>query len=480
MKSMKLLSVIFLLAISLGCQAKQTILKGRIRPYNGEKVIVWSYEADFRDTLQVNASGKFSWSPKLAGDQIYIVSILDYEPRGIEINLMAGEQAGLDLTLLPHKKVNAKFSGDRAAENEYRMIFNKLKTLGIRDEPETKTLSYTAYKANMEEIEKNAQATLNRVEDLKVKNEFAKQQHLYFQGRLVEYSSLLIQRARAGIEASDADFSAFLQTLNVNDPNECTTYIIGDIIRWKLIQDPAYKEEESNIRYLTELDRLVSNPEIKNEFATTHMQIWLKHASGENLDGELKLYKQICTNDVMRKQIDEQYQEYLRAYNNLTPGKPAPDFELIDDKGKKCRLSDLKGTYVFVDVWATWCHGCVMEIPHMEKLQEHFANDKRITLISISWDYTQKVWLDYLKKHPATWPQYIVDKENKAVMQKEYRMSWIPRFMLIDPEGRLISIDYERPSHRECVKRLEKDINSHEIFSYCITGVAVPTSIVGE
>ena len=301
MKSMKLLSVIFLLAISLGCQAKQTILKGRIRPYNGEKVIVWSYEADFRDTLQVNASGKFSWSPKLAGDQIYIVSILDYEPRGIEINLMAGEQAGLDLTLLPHKKVNAKFSGDRAAENEYRMIFNKLKTLGIRDEPETKTLSFTAYKAKMEEIEKNAQATLNRVEDLKVKNEFAKQQHLYFQGRLVEYSSLLIQRARAGIEASDADFSAFLQTLNVNDPNECTTYIIGDIIRWKLIQDPAYKEEESNIRYLTELDRLVSNPEIKNEFATTHMQIWLKHASGENLDGELKLYKQICTNDVMRK-----------------------------------------------------------------------------------------------------------------------------------------------------------------------------------
>ena len=50
-----------------------------------------------------------------------------------------------------------------------------------------------------------------------------------------------------------------------------------------------------------------------------------------------------------------------------------------------------------------------MEIPYMEKLQEHFANDKRITLISISWEYTLKVWLDYLKKRPATWPQYMVD-----------------------------------------------------------------------
>ena len=460
MRNMKLLPVIFLLAISLGCQAKQTILKGHIHPYNGEKVIIWSHEADFRDTLQVGPGGKFSWSPKVAGERIYIVSIPGYEPRGIDINLMPNEQAGLELTLLPDKKISAKFSGDRAAENKYRMIFNELNSSGTWNDPEAKNLSFAAYKTRMKEIEENALKTLNQVKDPKIKGEFAKQQHLYFQGRLVGYSSILIRRAQAGEEASDADFTAFLQTLHVNDPDECDQYIIGDIIRWNLAQDPEYKVEERNIRYLTELDRLVSNPEMKNEIATDHMQIWLKNAMGENLDVALKLYKQICTNDVMRKQIDEQYQEYLRVYNNLMPGKPAPDFELIDDKGKKCRLSDLKGTYVFVDVWATWCKGCVMEIPHMEKLQEHFADDKRITLISISWDYTQKVWLDYLKKRPAAWPQYIVDKENRAVMQKEYRMSWIPRFMLIDPEGCLISIDYERPSHRECVKRLEKDINN--------------------
>ena len=113
---------------------------------------------------------------------------------------------------------------------------------------------------------------------------------------------------------------------------------------------------------------------------------------GRPLDKEIKRYNEICTDGTMRYQIAEQYKEYLRVYGNLMPGKPAPDFELIDDKGEKCRLSDLKGTYVFVDVWATWCKGCVMEIPYMEKLQEHFANDKRITLISISWDYTLKVW----------------------------------------------------------------------------------------
>ena len=102
-----------------------------------------------------------------------------------------------------------------------------------------------------------------------------------------------------------------------------------------------------------------------------------------------------------------------------------------------------------------------MEIPNMEKLQEHFANDKRITLISISWDYTQKVWLDYLKKRPATWPQYMVDKENMDVMKKEYRISGIPRFMLIDPQGCLVSYNYERPSHPECVKMLEQNMKNN-------------------
>ena len=124
-------------------------------------------------------------------------------------------------------------------------------------------------------------------------------------------------------------------------------------------------------------------------------------------------------------------------------------FDLIQKRGVR---------YLFIDVWATWCGGCVMEIPYMEKLQEHFANDKRIKLISISWDYTQEVWLDYLKKRPATWAQYIVDKKNMDFMKKEYRMTFIPRFLLLDPEGRIISIEFARPSDPECVQILEEII----------------------
>ena len=188
------------------------------------------------------------------------------------------------------------------------------------------------------------------------------------------------------------------------------------------------------------------------------MEMTLRASHGKSLESLMARYNQICTDDSMRQQVAAHYQEYVRVYTNLMPGKVAPDFELISDTGELVRLSDLRGQYLFIDVWATWCGGCVMEIPYMEKLQEHFANDKRIKLISISWDYTQEVWLDYLKKRPATWAQYIVDEENMDFMKKEYRMTFIPRFLLLDPEGRIISIEFARPSDPECVQILEEII----------------------
>ena len=230
------------------------------------------------------------------------------------------------------------------------------------------------------------------------------------------------------------------------------------IITWYQDNDPEYKKENWELDYLERLDRLVSNPVQKNAFATYRAEAAISASLGKSLEKVMACYNRICTDDSMRQRVNEQYQEYVRVYSNLMPGKVAPDFELISDKGETVRLSDLYGQYLFIDVWATWCGGCVMEIPYMEKLQAHFADDKRIKLISISWDYTREVWLDYLKKHPANWAQYIVDKENMDFMKKEYRMTFIPRFLLLDPEGRIISIDYARPSSPECIEMLEQDM----------------------
>ena len=411
--------------------------------------------------MKVDASGNFSWTPSGTGSQEYGIRVAGYQPWRIPVYLTPGDREELDLSLLPDKTIKVKYAGNRATENEYRLAFSRLDELRIGYDLESRKLSFADYKAQLEPIEHDLQILLEQIDDPEIKAHFRQKQHLWFQNRRTVYASVLAMRLREGEATPDENFNAFVQSLDVNDPKECNEYMVYEIIYWQQAQDSAFRTEERKIDYLNRLDHLVSNQEMKNEFATKYMKMAISGELGRPLDKEIKRYNEICTDGTMRNQIAEQYKEYLRVYGNLMPGKPAPDFELIDDKGEKCRLSDLKGTYVFVDVWATWCKGCVMEIPYMEKLQEHFANDKRITLISISWDYTQKVWLDYLKKRPATWPQYMVDKENMDVMKKEYRISGIPRFMLIDPQGCLVSYNYERPSHPECVKMLEQNMKNN-------------------
>lgn len=95
----------------------------------------------------------------------------------------------------------------------------------------------------------------------------------------------------------------------------------------------------------------------------------------------------------------------------------------------------------------------------MAKLQEYFAGNDRITLVSISVDANQKTWRNFLKQEQPTWAQYVVDRKNNAFLEKEYRIYGIPHFMLLDPDERFIAYSFTRPSDPECAKMVETYLN---------------------
>jgi len=80
----------------------------------------------------------------------------------------------------------------------------------------------------------------------------------------------------------------------------------------------------------------------------------------------------------------------------LRPGTYAPDFELKDEKGKLVKLSDLRGKYVYLDFWATWCMPCLQEMKAMPSLVEDYGD--QVTFVSISMDKQYKTMQDFLKK----------------------------------------------------------------------------------
>lgn len=449
---MRNLVVLFLLAVCSGCTPGQTLLKGYIENYGAQVVrICPEGQAERRDTLRVDESGHFVCP--LPNGGIYEISVKDHTP-WVPVYVGQGNEVEVKLTLQSDKQMDAAFTGDRMAENNYLWAYCQAQNRNFWNCPDMKGISFRSYQEEIGRMREELQPLLDKVKDKKVREELAVRQHLMLQEHLLRYTWL-----RERDELPDADYGAFIASIDLNDPKQANERILENVISWYLMQEIQDGGKDYLLTYLNILTRKVTNQQVVDEHAFGKVMEQFRHFSG-NLDNLLAEYNRICQNDSLRQAVNAEYAEYNRAFGNLMPGKVAPDFELIDPEGKKCCLSDLRGKYLFIDIWATWCAPCREEIPHMAALQKHFAKDKRIALISISVDNNRNVWKKFLEKDKPTWKQYNVDKKNNEFLDKEYRIYGIPHFMLLDPEGCFISYSFARPSNPSCAEMIENHMNN--------------------
>lgn len=146
-------------------------------------------------------------------------------------------------------------------------------------------------------------------------------------------------------------------------------------------------------------------------------------------------------------------QKLAAAKLNNTPSAP---FDYENHKGGKTSLASLKGKYVYVDVWATWCGPCRGEIPHLKKLEEKY-HGKNIEFVSISVDAEKdhEKWKQFVNEKELAGTQLFADKSFGSDFVKAYGINSIPRFILIDPNGKIISADADRPSNPKLQTQLD-------------------------
>jgi len=114
------------------------------------------------------------------------------------------------------------------------------------------------------------------------------------------------------------------------------------------------------------------------------------------------------------------------------------DFTLTDDKGKEFKLSSLKGKYVLVDFWASWCAPCRAENPNL--LEAYNAlKDKNFEIVSISLDETKGAWLKAVAADGMPWTQVSDLKGFKSDVAVRFGINAIPQNVLIDPNGVIIA-----------------------------------------
>lgn len=138
-------------------------------------------------------------------------------------------------------------------------------------------------------------------------------------------------------------------------------------------------------------------------------------------------------------------------------GGQAADFTYPDVNGKEVSLSDFKGKVVLVDVWATWCGPCRQQIPHLKKLEEEMHGTDVVFLgVSVDEAKDKQKWLDFIKKEGLGGIQLLASGWSKIT--KDYKIKGIPRFMVFDKKGNIVSVDAPRPSSPELKKMLEAEL----------------------
>ncbi len=124
----------------------------------------------------------------------------------------------------------------------------------------------------------------------------------------------------------------------------------------------------------------------------------------------------------------------------LQAGETIPDLTLRTLTGETLKLADLRGKYVLIDFWATWCLPCVEELPHFLAVKDKYGARKDFVMISISRDQEVDLVREHLQRNPKiTWPQVVGDAAGVRQACEGFGVTPLPEVFLIDPQGKVVA-----------------------------------------
>ncbi|MBB3838511.1 thiol-disulfide isomerase/thioredoxin [Runella defluvii] len=141
-------------------------------------------------------------------------------------------------------------------------------------------------------------------------------------------------------------------------------------------------------------------------------------------------------------------EERYNQWSPLAKGKPAPEIAGLTSDDKMLSTNAFKGKVIYVDVWATWCGPCRAEFPKALELQKQFEGNEKVVFLNVSVDKNRQQWKKLLtdKRTPKG---YHINQSNPDLPEsiyKSYKIGGIPRYILIDQEGKIVSADAPYPS----------------------------------
>lgn len=138
------------------------------------------------------------------------------------------------------------------------------------------------------------------------------------------------------------------------------------------------------------------------------------------------------------------YVTLINSKGATSIGGEAPEIDLPTPEGKNVKLSSLRGKYVLIDFWASWCRPCRMENPNLVAAYAKYKN-KGLEIYGVSLDKEKAAWENAIKQDNLTWIHVSDLQFWNSVAAKLYSVSSIPKSFLLDKEGRIIATDLRGP-----------------------------------
>ncbi|MFT5862747.1 MAG: thiol-disulfide isomerase/thioredoxin [Flavobacteriales bacterium] len=444
---MKKLLILPLAALLFACadekQPDYAVLTGSLENFVEDEIRLYDY-ANTPTVIKISKDGKFTDTISLTTAGYYSLRV---GRGGYMVYLAPGEVLNIDHNVAL-KDSKPSFTGSGSEENQFLVdkmamqldISGEMPVLFGKEESDFLQTITTVKTKQMEALN----ASLVSPEFKAIESKSIDYGYLENKGNYPQYHAHFAKKE--GFEPS-VDFLSDVKLVNFDNNEDAMKYasyrnlVVSNFYKGMESEDaPDAQQIDVAIQMIGEKE----SPAIMDILVSNSMFFF--NANANDLAATRDALLAVTTGESLREKITTKYEKI----KNLTKGNPSPTFNYENFKGGETALVDMKGKYVYIDVWATWCGPCIGEIPFLKKIEHEFA-DSNIEFVSISIDESRdyEAWRKMVGQKELGGTQLMSDNDWKSKFVKEYAIEGIPRFILLDPEGNIVSSDADRPSNKK-------------------------------
>lgn len=432
-------------------------LRGVVRNSGEKQLLLIPESGDAMDTIALKTDGSFDF--RFAPAEPFGVYMLYIPDAGIPIYLYARKGARIrvayDASDIERTPV---IRGNVRAECEIIRRMNEEFT-GM-DIEETARMSFTEYRREIMEEYTVIANLLKQSKDRAFAEATLKELNALRDYHLYAYRASYKLFVSPEDDVPDEAFWEFARTIDLDDAENARKGLTMLVLVWDL---QAAGTERSDRNIMEELRRRVSNQEVLDLISEECISsALLNETSPEELEKVYTLFTRTCTDAGMLQETREAYETTVAMLGRFGPGQELLDVEMEDREGRTVHLAELKGKIRYVDIWASWCGPCRYETQFLEQVANRYEGNDRLEIISLSVDTDRDAWLKTAGADRPGWKQYRVTERSRKVIDEDYNITAIPRFMLFDENNRIIDIHAPAPSSATIYDVLQQLLGADE------------------